>query len=180
MQIDLKKQLQPERAGRVRVLFSLALLFFMAGAPIAHAASHRHRAPKQVVHRIASLERKWQAAQLDANVAVMASMLAEDYVGISPDGTLNSKTETLASFKNGTIHFTSLSTDDQKIRVYGSTAVVVSKDQVAGTHNGVEFHGAYRYTRVYHLNGTSWQIVSFEASRMRDRAKPAGKLGKKL
>lgn len=167
--------------ARVRTVFSMMILVLLTTSAItAHAKVKAHRAPKTVRHKIASLERKWQSAQLDGNVSVMANMLAEDYVGISPEGTLKSKTETLANYKSGALHFTSMDADDRKIRVYGGTAVVVSKVKVAGTHDGKDVSGTYRYTRVYHLDGGNWKIVSFEASEIPDDAKLAGKLDKRL
>ncbi len=97
-------------------------------------------------------------------------MMAEDYLGISPNGTLQSKAETLAAFKNETIRLTAITPSEKKIRIYGSTAVVVSKAEVTGTSKGKDISGHYRYTRVYHNNGSAWKIVSFEANRIRDRA----------
>jgi ketosteroid isomerase-like protein len=97
----------------------------------------------------------------------MANMLSEDYLGIYGDGTLATKAETIASFKRGTTKFSHIHTWDRKIRVYGSTAVVVSKAQVTGEHDGESLNGYYRYTRVYHRHDGVWRIVSFEASAIR-------------
>ena len=162
--------------ARVRTVFSLMVLVLLVTSAVTlHAKVKAHRAPKTVRHKIDSLERKLQAAQLDGNVGVMANMMADDYVGISPEGTLKSKTETLASFKSGALHFTAMDAGDRKIRVYGGTAVVVSKVKVTGTHDGKDVSGTYRYTRVYHFDGTNWKIVSFEASQIPDHAKLASK-----
>lgn len=146
----------------------VVLLFVVAAAATpACAVLPRHHQSKSVLQAIARLERTWLAAQLDANVNVMASMMADDYLGISPNGTLESKTETLDAFKSGAVHFTAMTTSERKIRIYGSTAVVISRADVTGTHNGHLVSGRYRYTRVYHYDGTNWKIVSFEASKMR-------------
>ncbi len=149
----------------------VVLLFVVAASAVpARAVLPRHHQSKSALQTIARLERAWLAAQLSANVSVMASMMADDYLGISPNGTLESKTETLAAFKSGAIHFTAMTTSERKIRIYGSTAVVISRAEVAGTHNGHLVSGRYRYTRVYHYDGTAWKIVSFEASKMRKGA----------
>lgn len=146
-----------------------ALLFCLVIAvPPAHAGlPHHRRQSKAVVEAITSLESKWVSAELQSNVTDMGSMLSEDYLGITPDGTLQTKAEALAAYKNGALHFTRMETSDRKIRVYGTTVVVVSKVDVAGTRNGQDFSGLYCYTRVYHSVGTTWQIVSFEANRIR-------------
>ncbi|MHB1673718.1 MAG: nuclear transport factor 2 family protein [Acidobacteriaceae bacterium] len=146
--------------GSVGVLL-LALWFPVANAT---AIPHPHPQPRQIVHIIEKLERMWQQAELTGNTATMATMLSEDYLGIYGDGTLATKAETISSFKDGTTKFSQIHTWDRKIRVFGSTAVVVSKAQVAGTHDGDSLTGLYRYTRVYHRHNGVWQIVSFEAS----------------
>jgi ketosteroid isomerase-like protein len=145
---------------------SVGILLLLLWLPAANATSipHPHPQPRQIVHIIEKLEGLWQQAELTANTATMATMLSEDYLGIYGDGTLATKAETIESFKKGTTKFTHIHTWDRKIRVFGSTAVVVSKAQVAGEHDGESLNGYYRYTRVYHRHNGVWQIVSFEAS----------------
>lgn len=142
---------------------SIALLTPLS---LAHATSipHPHHQPRQIVHTIENLEQQLQKAELNADITVMTNMLSDDYLGIYSDGTLSTKTETLANFKNRTTHFTELDTSDRKIRVYGSTAVVVSKARVVGVNDGEDISGVYRYTRVYHRINGVWKVVSFEAS----------------
>ena len=98
----------------------------------------------------------------------MANMLSDDYLGIYGDGTLATKAETLTGVQKGAAHFTQIDTSDQKIRVFGTTAVVVSKAEVAGTNDGEDISGRYRYTRVYHRSNGVWKIVSFEASTLHE------------
>lgn len=145
---------------------SVGILLLLLWLPAANATSipHPHPQPRQIVHIIEKLEAMWQQAELTGNTTTMANMLAEDYLGIYGDGTLATKAETIDSFKNGTTKFSHIHTWDRKIRVYGSTAVVVSKAQVTGEHDGESLNGYYRYTRVYHRHDGVWRIVSFEAS----------------
>lgn len=142
------------------------ILLLLLCIPSARAASlpHPHRQPRRIVHIIEKLEQMWQQAELTANTAVLDTMLSDDYLGIYGDGTLATKAETIDSFKNGSTRFSQIHTWDRKIRVFGSTAVVVSKAQVVGTHDGESLNGLYRYTRVYHRHNGVWKIVSFEAS----------------
>ena len=145
---------------------SVGVLLLLLWFPAANATSipHPHPQPRQIVHIIEKLESMWQQAELTGNTATMTTMLSDDYLGIYGDGTLATKAETIDSFKKGTTKFTRIHTWDRKIRVYGSTAVVVSKAQVAGEHDGESLNGYYRYTRVYHRHDGVWRIVSFEAS----------------
>jgi ketosteroid isomerase-like protein len=153
---------EPQSLARGGV--GILLLFLCLAVARATSIPHPHPQPRQVVHIIEKLEGMWQQAELSSNTASMETMLAEDYLGIYGDGTLATKAETIDSFKKGTTKFSHIHTWDRKIRVFGSTAVVVSKAQVTGEHDGESLSGLYRYTRVYHRHSGVWQIVSFEAS----------------
>ena len=144
----------------------LLLLLCIPGAK-GVSLPHPHPQPRQIVRIIEKLERMWQQASLTADTTRMETMLSNDYLGIYPDGTLATKAETIDSFRNGSTRFSQIHTWDRKIRVFGRTAVVTSKAQVVGTHDGENLNGLYRYTRVYHRDGRVWRIVSFEASAAR-------------
>jgi ketosteroid isomerase-like protein len=126
--------------------------------------SQKHESRDEIFH----LENVWRNAILSANTVAMGSLLADDYMGITPFGTLQTKDETLAGLRSGQIHFTALYLSDRKVRFYGATAVVTSLAQVQGKTAEGNVSGNYRYTRVYARDPQgNWKIVSFEASRVR-------------
>ena len=109
----------------------------------------------------------WRLAMLHGDVATVGSMLAVDYMGISPMGTLQSREQTMASLRAGTMRFKSLEFSDRKVRLYGTTAVVTSRAEVDGVSPDGPLTGSYRYTHVWVRNAQGvWKIVSFEASRI--------------
>jgi ketosteroid isomerase-like protein len=120
--------------------------------------------------KIDRLEDHWRDAILNRNVAAMENLLASDYMAITPNGTLQSKEETLANMRSGALQIKSIEISDRKVRFYGATALVTSRAEVSGTTPEGELTGSYRYTRVYVRDGSGvWRIVSFEASRIRDQ-----------
>ena len=120
-------------------------------------------------HDIDQLEDEWRDAMLAANTKVMDSLLAPDYMAITPSGTLQSRDETLQNLGSGRIHFTLLDVSDRKVRFYGATAVVTSLANIQATTPDGKVSGSYRYTRVYVRDAQGdWRIVSFEASRVRE------------
>jgi ketosteroid isomerase-like protein len=120
-------------------------------------------------HEIDHLEEHWREALLSGNVAAMDALLADDYMAITANGTLQSKDETLANMRKGSLHIKSIEISDRKVRFYGTTALVTSRAEVSGTTPDGNLEGSYRYTRVYVRDaGGVWRIVSFEASRIRD------------
>ena len=148
------------------------LLFFLCfwGAGItqpAYAALPHH--PNHELHKeIEALEMQWRQAQLNNDVSAMDRLLADDYIGISSSGTIETKAEALALRRAGTLHITALDLNDVKVRIYGDTAVVTSRADLHGTNGSSDISGEYRYTRVYNRRLGQWKIVSFEASRIRD------------
>lgn len=120
-------------------------------------------------HEIDQLEETWRAAILKRDAAAMASLLSDDYIGITGNGTLQSKDDTLANMRSGTAHFTRMDLSDRKVRFYGQTALVTSRAEVSGTTPNGDINGSFRYTRVYVRDAKGvWKIVSFEASRIRE------------
>jgi ketosteroid isomerase-like protein len=132
-------------------------------AGMARAQKHESR------HEIDQLEVAWKDAILKGNTVAMNSLLADDYMAITPWGTLQTKEQTLANLKSGRMHFTSLDLSDRKVRFYGATALVTSVASVQATTGEGAISGSFRYTRVYVRDqGGAWKIVHFEASKMRD------------
>jgi ketosteroid isomerase-like protein len=120
-------------------------------------------------HEIDQLEHEWRDAVLSGNTVAMDALLADDYMAITPSGTLQTKDQALGSLRTGRTHLTSLHVSERKVRFYGTTAVVTSTCQVQGTNADGDLSGSYRYTRVYVRDARGdWKIVSFEASRILD------------
>ncbi len=120
-------------------------------------------------HEIDQLEQTWKEALVQRNASTLDGLLADDYIAITPNGTLQSKEQTLANLRAGSVRIKSLEFSDRKVRFYGQTALVTSRAEVTGSNPDGDFSGDYRYTRVYVRNNQGqWKIVSFEASRIRE------------
>jgi ketosteroid isomerase-like protein len=162
---------------RLPLAASRALLFALAmsvAAPRAHALL-----PKRETHavhkQIESLEMAWRQAVVDNNIPAIDHLLADDYVGITANGTIEDKTQAIAQRKAGTVRVTALNLDVLKIRIYGDIAVVTSIADLQGVNGQSDISGKYRYTRVYNRRLGEWKIVSFEASRIHDADARAAK-----
>ena len=141
----------------------LALTLFCVGTLQAHALFPHHESAHK---EIEGLESDWRQAQLSNNVTEVDRLLADDYLGISANGTLETKADELTRRKSGSMHITQLDLSDVKVRIYGDTAVVTSKADLVGKSGDRDISGRYRYTRVYSNRDGQWRIVSFEASRV--------------
>jgi ketosteroid isomerase-like protein len=156
------------RRSRKWTLMCAMLLVALWWLPTGTAWGLPHRDSHAVRKTIEALEMKWRDAELNKNVSEMGKLLADDYIGISANGTVETKSETLDARQAGTVRIQSLNITDLKVRVYGDTAVVTSKAALVGENGQSDISGNYRYTRVYNRRLGRWKIVSFEASRMHD------------
>jgi len=146
----------------------MALVCLSSGAAQAKSGmprSERHESR----HEIDQLEETWKDAILKRNVQAMDKLLAEDYIAITANGSLQSKEQTLENLKTGSLQFKAIDFSDRKVRFYRQTALVTSRAEINGNTRDGDATGSYRFTRVYVRDGHGdWKIVSFEASRIRE------------
>lgn len=148
----------------VSILFIAAICLVLTCPAYALPRHENHAIHKE----IEALEEQWRLAVIANDVTQMDHLLSDDYIGISANGTVETKAQVLALRKAGTVRIKTLEINDLKVRVYGDTAVVTSRADLEGTNGQSDISGNYRYTRVYNRRYGQWKIVSFEASRMHD------------
>jgi ketosteroid isomerase-like protein len=157
---------------RRRKLYALALIPVFAALALVPCAAFQHNGMPRTQrheshHEIFQLEEAWRNAILKADIPALDALLADDYMGISASGALQSKEQSLDSLRSGAMHFTAITISDRRVRFYGTTALVTCKAVARGAHAGIDISGSYRYTRVYVRNAQGdWKIVSFEASQI--------------
>jgi ketosteroid isomerase-like protein len=153
------------------ILFMVAVCILLS-----HSAYGLPHHENHAIHKeIEALEMQWRQAVIDNDVKQMDHLLADDYMGISANGTVETKAQALAQRRAGTVKISQLDLNDLKVRVYGDTAVVTSRADLAGSNGQSDIGGHYRYTRVYNRRLGQWKIVSFEASRIHDVDARSGK-----
>jgi ketosteroid isomerase-like protein len=149
----------------------LALISVRTGWCQPPPQDHSHR--RQYQRQIDEIEQQWRQAQLHGDAAAIDHLLADDYIGITSNGLLQTKEQTLARLRSGQVVLKRMELTEVKVSVHGETAVVTSRAEVETTQNGVERDGIYRYTRVYQHRGGVWKIVNFEATRINPLAQMA-------
>ena len=164
--------------SRVRPQFAVCLLLLMLGSCSLYAAPMRggpgkHQGKKDAREQIADLEQQWRAATLAGDVAALDKLLADDYVGISWTGQVNTKSSQLDRLRNKTFVVTKLEMTDVKVKVVGPVAIVTSHSELQGTNDGLEVKGTFVYTRIYQRNAAGvWRITNFEATRVPPGGRP--------
>jgi len=161
--LPILRAVTPRRRAAWAAVLLLALCATALNAGMPRGQRHESR------HEIDQLEELWRNAVLKTDFAAMDALLADDYIAITPSGTLQNKDQTLANLRSGVTHIASIEFSDRKVRFYGTTALVTSRAEVTGSNAAGAISGSYRYTRVYVRDQHgSWKIVSFEANWIRD------------
>jgi ketosteroid isomerase-like protein len=152
--------------NKCAVLLFLALLPYPAFSA-QHVALPRRPAESTeqgTIREIVEMERLAREASLHRDPDFSQRTLADDYVAITPLGTVTTKQDTVSARKSGQLHYDTINVTDMVVRLYGDTAIVTARADVKGHQLGEDFSGPYRYTRVWIRKSGRWQAVSYQAT----------------
>jgi ketosteroid isomerase-like protein len=160
----------PIRLSRALVGGCLIVLAAGSVAPSLHAQK-KHTKPHKESRRadtreIEALEGKWRDAMVQGDSAGLEKLLADDFFGISSNGTVSDKQQYLQRMTHGDNKFTTIELMDLKVRMQATTAIAVSQARVSGALDGRQSSGVFRYTKVYGREGGVWRVLNFEATRV--------------
>lgn len=163
------------RGGLIVINRCVVLLSFLLMAWPAFSAQHVAVHPRpgassvdsadqSTIREIVDMERQAREASLHRDPEFSQRTLAEDYVAITPLGTVTTKQDTVSARKSGQLRYEAINVTDMVVRLYGDTAVVTARADVKGHQLGEDFSGPYRYTRVWVRRSGHWQAVSYQAT----------------
>jgi ketosteroid isomerase-like protein len=115
---------------------------------------------KEAEDYIRTSESEWAESVANGDGTVIERILADDFVGVAPDGKLYDKPTMISETKDGPKHFVSNHLEDVKIRFFGDNAAVAQGSESWVRRNGE--HGRFVWTDTWILRNGRWQIVSAE------------------
>ena len=150
------------------VALLLAALITVPAFSAQHVAVHP-RPPadsgdQETIREIIEMERQAREATLHRDADFSQRTLADDYVAITPLGTVTTKQDSVTARKTRQLRYDNIDVTDMVVRIYGDTAVVTARADVKGHQLGEDFSGPYRYTRVWVKKTGHWQAVSYQAT----------------
>ena len=115
---------------------------------------------------VAALDTEYQAAVGRNDAATMDRILADDFVLVLGNGSVQTKPELLQEAREGRIVWEQqVEVDDsQKVRVWGDTAVVTAKLWVKGSQDGKRFDRKLWFSDTYVRTKSGWRYVFGQAS----------------
>jgi len=112
------------------------------------------------------LEKWWGDALVKKDWAFLEKIVSDDYLFTDPDGTIWTKAQWLASLKSGEAIFTSVVSENMKVRVYGDAAVVMGLNTEKSLTKGKDSSGKYQWTDTFIKQAGNWRCVATHASKM--------------
>ncbi len=109
---------------------------------------------------VASMEQQWAAAAKMANPDSVAPLLADNFVNLNSDGTMQNKAQTLATLKGGKWEINELS--NIKVTVFGNTAIATGGwygKGTSGSGKSVDTHEQWLDTWMKMPSG-KWQCIA--------------------
>jgi ketosteroid isomerase-like protein len=141
-----------------RVLqWAAALSAALAGFPVAAATYSQPDAERT----IRESEAAWVAAEVAGDPSVALRILADDYVGVFPDGSIGAKSDAVAFFKPGNASLSG-HLDYVHIRFFGDTAVAQGQETDVRPVGGPVPSGRLIFTDVFVLRDGRWWLVNSE------------------
>jgi ketosteroid isomerase-like protein len=113
---------------------------------------------------VAALDSEYQAAVERNDAEGMARILADDFVLIGSKGKVFTKDDLLAEARRGNVVYEYQRDTNQKVRVWGDTAVITAMLEAKGTEDGEPFDYTLWFSDTYVRMPDGWRYVLGQAS----------------
>lgn len=142
----------------------LGLLGILLSTFVAISSTLRGETPAEVEKIVARLDTEYQAAVKANDADTMDRILADDFVLVIGNGKTFSKADLLKSAREKTAIYEHQEELEQKVRVWGDTAVVTALLWITGTSEGKTFERKLWFSDTYVKTAKGWRYVLGQAS----------------
>ena len=132
-----------------------------ASAPVSPGAASENVGPL-----LSKMEQDWVEALLKGDAAFQGSILADDYIGVAPDGRISSKAKSVDEVRTGAFKAESMSINGVKVRTFGDVAVVTYGQSEKSRFQGKDTSGRTLWTDIFVKRNGRWQIAANHGSRV--------------
>jgi ketosteroid isomerase-like protein len=113
---------------------------------------------------VAALDTEYQAAVKKNDAATMDRILADDFVLVTGLGKTYTKADLLEEARSARVIYERQEDTNQKVRVWGDTAVVTALLWAKGTDSGKAFDYKLWFSDTYLRTPSGWRYVFAQAS----------------
>jgi ketosteroid isomerase-like protein len=139
-----------------------------ANAAIANANTTAPVNPAAIEADIKKLVTDYAASTAKNDFAAFERTTADNFMFVSIDGAVQTKTDRVDSMKSGATKYETLTYDDVNVRVNpeGNSAIVIAKATVKGTNMGKPIDSTVRVTQVWSKMKDGWKMASLQATNL--------------
>jgi ketosteroid isomerase-like protein len=147
----------------VNYIWKPSLFLFMACLALGQATQNTtsKAADEAAVQKVME---EFTIAMDHADVAALDRLWSVDYVWVNIGGRVLTKQQRLDLDRTGKMKTESYAVDEQMIRMYGTTAIVIYRSTVKGQYSGKDVPPQRRVTTVLLKQDGHWQIVSQQST----------------
>jgi len=135
-------------------------------ATLMPAAMYAQSAKDSDSARVLALETLWNQAEVAKDAAALDHLLADDFIYVDIDGSLQNKAEFLDDVKHPVERIEIIGNDSLKTHVYRDTVIVSGTYHEKGTLNGKPYIHLGRFTDTWVRQGSSWMCVASHSTLM--------------
>src|SRR5262245_30761314 len=135
-----------------RIFVVAVLTYLIVSLALSQSVDKSADRSSNAQQEIYKIEREWVESRSNGDATFSENLLAIDYIGITPAGTVQTKEQFVTEVRSGNHRGMMANYTDTKVRIFGDVAV--STGRVAGV----------RYTRVYLRKEARWQLVAAQAT----------------
>jgi ketosteroid isomerase-like protein len=126
---------------------------------VAFVAAHQNTSSDES-GRVLALEKVWNRALEEKDSKALDMLLAPTLVSVDSDGSVETKSEFLASIKAPDFQPAQAITEQSNVQVYGDAAVVIGIFRIKGTDKGKPFLHRERFVDTWTKTNDGWQCVA--------------------
>lgn len=145
-------------------LLTASAIVLTALASVAARSARQSPPPADAARIVAALDTEYQAAVKRNDAAAMARILADDFVLVTGRGQAYTKADLLEQARTRASVYEHQEDTEQKVRVWGDTAVVTALLWLKGTSNGTPFERKLWFSDTYVRTPNGWKYVFGQAS----------------
>ncbi len=116
------------------------------------------------------LSNEWDRAMVQNDADAIGQYMADDWTIIGPDGSMSDRATFLGLVRSGALSHDVMESQDFRIRIYGSTAVVLARGVSGGRYQGQVFREVEQSSNIFVKQHGQWKCVLTHLSRLAPEA----------
>lgn len=122
---------------------------------------------------IIQCEREWAESVANGDATVIERILADDFIGVDPEGTMYDKARMVADTRTAPKYFASNRLNAVKVRFFGADTAVAQGSESWERKVGTPRYGKFVWTDTWIRRNGKWQIVAAEDLTVADTERAA-------